>query len=147
MLNDQKPFVLFWKKLTQQSYHAQYLYLWPSWQRRCHYHTNTDRYTMIKIPPSFSSRPSVDHKQKNKKIRLSVFNGNDNNHNKKHSENAATSTSVTFTLVAWPWPFVVKVKKADVIRCHLLYCTLVPAMMSMGLILYEISPFVNFMWN
>ena len=59
--------------------------------------------------------------------------------NKKHSENADTSTSVTFDLVVWPCPFV-KVKKADVIRCRLLYCTLVPGMMSMGLILYEISP-------
>ena len=45
--------------------------------------------------------------------------------NKKYSENADTSTSVTFDLVVWPWPFV-KVKKADVIWCHLLYCTLVP---------------------
>ena len=47
-----------------------------------------------------------------------------------------------FDLVMWPWPFV-KVKKADVIRCLFLYCTLVPGM---GLILYEISPFVYFMW-
>ena len=40
--------------------------------------------------------------------------------------------SVTFDLVVWPWPFV-KVKKADVIRCRLLYCTLVPGMMSIGI--------------
>ena len=33
-------------------------------------------------------------------------------------------------------------QKADVIRCHLSYCTLVPGMMSMGLLLYEILPFV-----
>ena len=48
--------------------------------------------------------------------------------------------------VVWPWPFV-KVEKADVIRCRLLCCTLVPGMMSIGLILYEISPFVYFMWS
>ena len=66
--------------------------------------------------------------------------------NKKPSENADTSTSVTFDPVEWPWPFV-KVKKADVIRYRLLYCTLVPGMTSMGLILYEISPFVYFMWT
>ena len=66
--------------------------------------------------------------------------------NKKHSKNADISTSVTFDLVVWPWLFV-KVKKADVIRCHLLYCTLVPGMMSMGLILYEISQFVYLMWH
>ena len=65
--------------------------------------------------------------------------------NKKHSDNADTSTSVTFDLVVWPWPFV-KVKKTDVIRCRFLYCTLVTGMMYMGLILYEISPFVYFMW-
>ena len=51
--------------------------------------------------------------------------------NKKHSENADTSF--------------VKVKKSDVIRCRLLYCTLVPGVMSMGLLIYEISTFVNFM--
>ena len=56
-------------------------------------------------------------------------------HNKKHSENADTCT---LDLVAWPWPFV-KVKKADVIRCRFFYGTLVPGMMSMGLILYEVS--------
>ena len=38
----------------------------------------------------------------------------------------------------------IKVKKVDVIRCRLLYCTLVPGMMSNGLLLYEISPFVYF---
>ena len=70
---------------------------------------------------------------------------NEINNNKKHSENADTSTSVTFDLLVLPWPFV-KVKKADVIICHFLYCTLVPGMMSMGLIFYEISPFVYFMW-
>ena len=64
-------------------------------------------------------------------------------HNIKHSENADTSTSVTFDLEVCPWPFV-KVKKADVIR-HL-YCTLVPGKMSMGLILYKISPIAYFMW-
>ena len=44
---------------------------------------------------------------------------------KKHLENADTSTSMTFDLVVWHWPFV-KVKKADVIRCRILYCTLIP---------------------
>ena len=48
-------------------------------------------------------------------------------------------------LVVWPWPFV-KVKKANVIRCLLLYFTLVPGMRSTGLLLYEISPFVYFIW-
>ena len=65
--------------------------------------------------------------------------------NKKHSENADTSTSVTSDLVVWPWP-IVKVKKTDVNICRLLYCTLVPCMMSMGLTLYEISSCVYFMW-
>ena len=74
------------------------------------------------------------YKKKKNKINL----------NKQHSENTDTSMSVTFDLVVWPF---VKVKKADVIRCRLLYCTLVPGMMSMYLILYEISPFVYFMWN
>ena len=37
-------------------------------------------------------------------------------------------------------------QKSDVIKCHLLYCTLVPGMMSMGLLLCEISPFIYFMW-
>ena len=46
---------------------------------------------------------------------------------------------MTFDHVVWSWPFV-KLKKDDVIRYRLLYCTLVPGMMSMGLILYEISP-------
>ena len=49
--------------------------------------------------------------------------------NKKHSENAGTSMSVTFDLEMRPWPFI-KCKKADVIRRRLLYCTLVPGMMS-----------------
>ena len=66
--------------------------------------------------------------------------------NKKHSENTDTSTPVTFDLVVCPWPFA-KVKKADVIRCRLLYCTLVSGMMSMGLLLYDISIFVCFMWH
>ena len=57
--------------------------------------------------------------------------------NKKHSENANTSKSVTFDLEVWPLPFF-KVKKADVIICCLLYCTLLPGMMSMCLIFYEI---------
>ena len=61
--------------------------------------------------------------------------------NKKHSD---TSMSVTFDLVVWPWSFI-KVKKADIIRRHLLYCILVPDIMSIGLILYEISPFVYLM--
>ena len=47
--------------------------------------------------------------------------------NKKHSENADTSTSETFDLDVWPWPYF-KVKKAYIIRCRLLYCTLVPGM-------------------
>ena len=34
------------------------------------------------------------------------------------------------TFLVWPWPFA-KVKKAFVIRCRLLYCTMVPGMMSM----------------
>ena len=66
--------------------------------------------------------------------------------NEKLPENAHTSTSVTFDLVVWPWPFV-KVKRADVIRCLLLYCTLVTGMMSRGSMLYKISSFVYFMWH
>ena len=48
---------------------------------------------------------------------------------------------VTFDLVVWPY---YKVKKDYVIRCCLLYCTLVPGMMSVSVILYEIWPFVRF---
>ena len=48
---------------------------------------------------------------------------------KKHSENADNSTSATFNLDVRLWPFV-KVKKAIVIRCRLLYCTLLPGIMS-----------------
>ena len=80
-----------------------------------------------------------------KLINILRWNVKKKNKNKKHSENAGTSTSVTFDLVVWPWS-VVKVKKADVVRCRFLYCTLVPGMMSMGSIVYEISPFVYFMW-
>ena len=50
----------------------------------------------------------------------------------------------TYFILSKLAPFV-KVKTADVVRCHLLYCTLVPGIKSMGLILYEISPFVYFM--
>ena len=63
--------------------------------------------------------------------------------NKKHSENSDTSTSATFDLEAWPWTYV-KVKKAYVIRCRLLYRTLIPGFLSVGAILYEIWPFVHF---
>ena len=40
----------------------------------------------------------------------------------------------------WPWV----VKKAYVIRCRLLYCTLVPGMMSVNVIVSEIWPLVYF---
>ena len=93
--------------------------------------------------------------------------------NKMHSENADTSTSATFDRGVWPWLFVkvkkadviryrlllsvtfdlmvwpwlfVKAKKANVIRCRLLYFTLVSGTMTMGLILYETSPFFYCMW-
>ena len=62
---------------------------------------------------------------------------------KKHSENADTSTSVTFDLELWPWPSV-KVKKVYVIRYRLLYCTLVPGIMSVSVIVCEIWPLVHF---
>ena len=64
--------------------------------------------------------------------------------NKKHSENVDTSTSVTFDLELWPWPSV-KVKKAYVIRCGLLYGTLVPGMMSVSVIDCDIWPLVHFL--
>ena len=72
----------------------------------------------------------------------------DHRENKKHSENADTFTSVTFDLDVWPWLYV-KVKKADVIRYRLLYCTLVPGIMSMRVMICEIKPFVHFcdLWN
>ena len=57
--------------------------------------------------------------------------------NKKHSENADTSTSVTFDIDVWRCPYV-KVKKAYVIICCLLYCTLVSGMMSVSVIICEI---------
>ena len=78
-------------------------------------------------------------------FRFSIGQISNKTNNNKHSENADTSTSVSFDLVVWHWPFI-KVKKADVIRCRLLYCTLIPGMMSMGLLLYVISPFVYFIW-
>ena len=53
---------------------------------------------------------------------------------KKHSENADTYTS---------WD-VIKVKKAYVIMCFLMYCILVRGMMSVDEIFYEIWPFVFF---
>ena len=62
--------------------------------------------------------------------------------NKKHSENADTSTSVTFDLDMWPWPYF-KVKKAYIIRCRLLYCALVPGMMSVNIIVCEIWPLIH----
>ena len=54
---------------------------------------------------------------------------------KKHSENTDISTSVTFDLNVWPWPYF-KVKKAYVIRCRLLYCTLVSGMVSVSEIVF-----------
>ena len=49
----------------------------------------------------------------------------------------------------WPWGVTLtfhKIKKADVIRCRFLYCTLEPGMMSMDIMFYDISLFVYFMW-
>ena len=63
----------------------------------------------------------------------------------RSSKRTQTPPRLCFDLLVWPWP-VVKVKKTDVIRCRFLYCTLVPGMMSMGLMFYEISPFVFLMW-
>ena len=65
--------------------------------------------------------------------------------NKNCSENADTSTSMTFDLDVWPWPYS-KVKKAYVIRCRLLYCTLVPGMMSVSVIVCDICTLVHFLW-
>ena len=65
------------------------------------------------------------------------------NWNKKHSENADTSPSVTFNLEVWPY---VKVKQANVIKRRLLYCTLVPDLMSVGVILFKLWPLVHFLW-
>ena len=64
-------------------------------------------------------------------------------YNKKHSENADNSTSVTFDLYLRPWPYF-KVKKAYVILCRLLYCVLVPGMMSVNVIVFEIWPLIHF---
>ena len=64
--------------------------------------------------------------------------------NKKHSENADTSTFVTFDLDVWPWPYF-KVKKTYIISCRVLYCALVPGMMSVSVIICEIWPLVPFM--
>ena len=58
------------------------------------------------------------------------------NFNKKHSENADTSTSVTSDLDVWPWPC----QNAYIIRCRLLYCTLVPGMVSVSEIVCKIWP-------
>ena len=63
--------------------------------------------------------------------------------NKKHSEKADTSTSVTFDLELWPW---LMVKNAYVIRCRLLYCTLVPGMMYVSVKVCEIWPQFNFLF-
>ena len=64
-------------------------------------------------------------------------------YNKKHPENADTSTSVTFDLDVWPWPYI-KVKKAYVIRCCLLYCTLVSGMMSVSKIVCKYNRYFIF---
>ena len=65
------------------------------------------------------------------------------NKNKKHSENADTSTSVTFDLDVWPWPYF-KYKKVYVIRCRLLYCALVPGMITVLVIVCEIWQLIHF---
>ena len=62
--------------------------------------------------------------------------------NKKHSDIADTSTSVIFDLDVWPWHYGS--------RCHLLYCTFVPGMMTVSVILIlvcEILPSVHFLWS
>ena len=61
----------------------------------------------------------------------------------QHSENTNTFTSMTFDLLVWPW-LCVKVKEAYVIRCCVLYCTLVRERISVGVKVNEIWPFVNF---
>ena len=62
--------------------------------------------------------------------------------NKKYSENADTSTFINLNLELW-LRLSVKLKKAYVItcRCLLVYCSLVPDMMSVGVIVYEICSF------
>ena len=56
------------------------------------------------------------------------------------------SYSVTFDLAVWLWPYV-KVKNVNVIKCCLLYCTLVPGLMTVSIILCEIIPLVHFLWH
>ena len=85
-------------------------------------------YSSLKNVWMHCSQPTVEKEKKN---------------NKKHLENADTSTSVTFDLDMWPWPYF-KVKKAYVIRCHLLYCTLVPGMMSVSVLVCDIWLLVHF---
>ena len=66
-----------------------------------------------------------------------------------HSSTRSTSIPVTFDIDLWPWHYI-KVKTLYVIRLHLLYCSLVPGMMSassVGAIVYEILPFVDILWS
>ena len=52
----------------------------------------------------------------------------------------------------WPWVVTLTLDQGQKGLCHqmsliIYYCTLLPGMMSMGLLLYEISPFVYFIWH
>ena len=64
----------------------------------------------------------------------------------ENKKNANYSTSMTFEFEVWHWPYV-KVMKAYVIRCRLLYCNLIPYMMSLGEIDYEIWTFIILFWR
>ena len=66
-----------------------------------------------------------------------------NNNNEKHSEKADTSTYLIFDLYVWPWLYV-KVKKAYIIRCRLLYCIIVPYMLFVSVIVCEMWQLVHF---
>ena len=58
---------------------------------------------------------------------------------KRHSENTDTSCDLSPCGVT-------TFRQAQESWCHLLYCTLLPGMISMDLLLYKISTFVYFMW-
>ena len=47
----------------------------------------------------------------------------------------------TFVLDVLPWPYI----RAYVIRCCVLYCTLIPDMMSVGVKVHEILPIKHFL--
>ena len=66
-----------------------------------------------------------------------------NDNLKKSIQRTQTPSPLSFNL--WPWDMTL-VKKVYVIRCRLLYFTLIPCKMSLSVIVCEIWPFLHFLW-